>query len=200
MVKPEIVRMSELPEKKEERTKVIVMDRKMKRKVRHGEEEDIEAIAREEGILELDMDAPPEDSPEIPAAPGAIISGSILAAAIASDFGPTCTGGGIYLSDNKYRLYSDHEIKTVLTADLTDLEVWIAQFFDCDDFAQVVAGVLNHQLKGVPFGILWYKGNQTYHAVNCYYSSKGNMRVVEPQTDHVYTFDKTKYSPVLIVI
>lgn len=192
--------MSDLPKKKEEKLRVIVMDRKLKRKIRRGEEEDIAAIAQNEGVRELDIGDTPEDPEGIPAAPGAIISGATLASAIASDFGPTCGGGAVYLSDTKYKLYSDADINTVLTSDLTDLEVWISQYFDCDDFAQVVAGVVNSKLKGVPFGILWFKGQRIYHAVNCYYSPEGKMRVVEPQTDHVFTFDKTKYCPMLIVI
>ncbi len=196
--KPEIVRMSELPRKKEEKMKVVVMDKKLKRKLKHGEEEDISAIEREEEIPELEE--PSEESGGTPTAPISIISSDTLAAAIASDFGTTCKGGAVYLSDGKYKVYPDADIRTVLGADLTDSEAYVAQYFDCDDFAQVVSGAVNHKLKGVPFGILWFRGQGVFHAVNCYYSSSGKMKVVEPQTDHVYSFDKSKYCPMLVVI
>jgi len=47
--------------------------------------------------------------------------------------------------------------------------LWIEEYFDCDDFAQVVFGVVGWHLKGVPFGIIWYSDG-FYHAVNCFYS------------------------------
>ncbi len=199
----EIVKMSELPAEKEEKTRVIVMDKKLRRKIRPGEEEKLEEVAREEGVEEVDLDLK-----EPPAAPAgsATISGptlslSALASAIASDFGPVCGGGAVFLSDSFYFLYPDHEIAKVLSEDLTDLQMWISTYFDCDDFAQVVAGVVNQQLKGVAFGTLWFKGRYIYHAVNCFYShDQKKMKVVEPQTDRIYDFNKARYCPMLVVI
>lgn len=117
------------------------------------------------------------------------------------DFGSVCKGGAVYLSDGFYFLYPDKDVIKVLGEDLTDLQMWINTYFDCDDFAQVVAGVVNQQLKGIPFGTLWFKGSGIYHAVNCYYSKdQRKMKVVEPQTDGIYNFDKSKYCPMLVVI
>ena len=201
--KPEIVKMSKLPAKKEERTSVIVMDKKLRRKIRPGEEEKLEEVARKEGVEEVDLDL--EEPPAGPAG-SAIISGptvssSTLAYCIARDFGPVASGGKIFLSDAFYFLYPDNEIQKVLSEDLTDLQLWISTYFDCDDFAQVVAGILNQQLKGIPFGILWFRGRYIYHAVNCFYSwNQRKMKVVEPQTDAIYDFNKASYDPVLVVI
>jgi hypothetical protein len=199
----EIVKMSKLPAEREKKTRVVVMDKKLRRKIRPGEEEKLEEIAREEGVEEVNLDLL-----EPPAAPagsttisGPTISVSVLSAAIASDFGPVCSGGAIFLSDGFYFLYPDKDILKVLSEDLTDLQMWISTYFDCDDFAQVVAGLVNQQLKGAPFGTLWFKGPKIYHAINCFYSlEQKKMKVVEPQTDKIYDFNKIVYCPMLVVI
>ena len=195
--------MSKLPAEKEIKTRVIVMDKKLRRKVRSGEEEKLEEIAREEGVEEINLDL--KEPPAAPAGSttisGPTISVSDLSAAIASDFGPVCSGGAIFLSDGFYFLYPDKDIAKVLSEDLTDLQIWISTYFDCDDFAQVVAGLVNQQLKGIPFGTLWFKGSNIYHAINCFYSrEQRKMKVVEPQTDKIYDFNKSICCPMLVVI
>ena len=199
----EVMKMSELPEKKEEETRVIVMDKKLQRKITSGEEEKLDEIAKKEVVSEINLDL--EEPPAAPAGSttisGPTVSSKVLAEAIARDFGSVCSGGAIFLSDGFYFLYPDAEIRKVITEDLTDLQMWINTYFDCDDFAQVVAGVLNQQLKGVPFGTLWFKCPRIYHAVNCFYSSdQKKMKVVEPQTDAIYDFNKAKCCPMLVVI
>ena len=199
----EIVKMSELPAEKEKKTRVVVMDKKLRRKIRPGEEEKLEEIAREEGVEEVNLDL--KEPPAAPAGSttisGPTVSLSTLASAIASDFGSVCSGGAVFLADSYYFLYPDKEIGKVLNEDLTDLQMWISQYFDCDDFAQVVAGLVNQQLKGVPFGTLWFKGPGIYHAINCFYSQdQKKMKVVEPQTDKIYDFNKQKHCPMLVVI
>ena len=198
----EMVKMSAL-EGKEEKTRVIVMDKKMLRKIKPGDEEKLEEIAEAEGIMDVDLRLK-----EPPAAPsgsttisGSTISASTLSSYIVRDFGPVCRGGAVFLSDGFYFLYPDSEVQKVLSEDLTDLQMWISTYFDCDDFAQVVAGEMNNQLKGIPFGTLWFKGAGIYHAVNCYYSlNQRRMKVVEPQTDGIYNFDKSRFCPMLVVI
>lgn len=202
--RPEIVKVSGLPRaKKEERTRVMVMDNKLRRKVQPGEEQKLEEVAREAGVEEVDLDL--EEAPAGPAGSttisGQTISVSGLAYCIARDFGPVAPGGGIFLSDGFYFLYPDSQIQKVLSEDLTDLQLWIATYFDCDDFAQVVAGLVNKQLMGIPFGTLWFIGPGIYHAVNCFYSrEQRKMKIVEPQTDAIYDFNKARYDPVLVVL
>ena len=202
--RPEIVKVSGLSRaKKEEKARVMVMDQKLRRKVQPGEEEKLEEVAREAGVEEVDLGL--EEAPGGPAGSttisGATISVSSLAYYIARDFGPVAPGGAIFLSDSFYFLYPDSQIRKVLSEDLTDLQLWIAQYFDCDDFAQVVAGVVNKQLMGLPFGTLWFRGPGIYHAVNCFYSrEQRKMKIVEPQTDAIYDFNKARYDPVLVVL
>jgi len=194
----EIVKASELEEGVEEKSRVIVFDKKLKRKLRAGEEGKEDEIASAEGTLEIESASVPGGSTTIS---GPTLSSGELIKAIQSDFGPVCSGGAVFLSDGFYFLYPDNEIVKVLSEDLTDLQMWINTYFDCDDFAQVVAGVVNQNLKGIPFGTLWFKGPGIYHAVNCFYSrNQRKMKVVEPQTDGIYDFNKTKYCPMLVVI
>jgi len=193
----EEIKMSELPDEREERTRVIIMDKKLKRKVRPGEEERLDEIAAKEGVSEYGEDVPGGST----VISGPTISARELSAAITRDFGKCCKGGAIFMSDSYYFLYPDAEIEKVLSEDLTDLQMWINTYFDCDDFAQVVAGVVNQQLKGAPFGVLWFKCPNMYHAVNCFYSmNQRKMKVVEPQTDRIYDFDKRRCCPMLVVI
>jgi hypothetical protein len=199
----EIVKMSQLPDVRERTARVVMLDKKMKRRLTAGEEEKIEEIARAEGALEVDLDMrePPAGPAGSTTISGSTIAGSSLASVIARDFGGTCSGGAIFLSDGFYFLYHDADIQKVLSEDLTDLYMWINTYFDCDDFAQVVAGMVNRELKGAAFGTLWFKGPGIYHAVNCFYSwEQAKMKVVEPQTDAIYNFNKSTYCPMLVVI
>ena len=194
----EIVKASELEEGAEEKTRIIVLDKKMKRKLSPGEEGKQDEIASAEGTLEIESMLVPGGTTTIS---GPTLSYGELTKAIQRDFGPVCKGGAIFLSDGLYFMYPDHEIVKVLSEDLTDIQMWINTYFDCDDFAQVVAGIVNQYLKGIPFGTLWFKGPGIYHAVNCFYSkNQRKMKVVEPQTDGIYDFNKGKYCPILVVI
>lgn len=192
--KYELLSISQMPPEKEETTRVIVFDKKIKRKLMIGEEEKLDEIAGKEGLPE-----PFEPSGTFTIS-GPTISSSTLASTIIRDFGQVCRGGGIYMSDSKYCLYPDSEIKSSERRYGRSSSV-IENYFDCDDFAQVVAGIVNNVLKGIPFGVLWFRGPGVYHAVNCFYSmNQRKMKVVEPQTNRIYDFDKNRYCPMLVII
>lgn len=196
MQETRIIKTNELPSGKEEAVEAILLSNKLAGRVTPGREDNLEEIAAEYGFVSND---------EAPAGQtiisGPTVTASQLLQAIANDFGTPCSGGKIFLSDGFYFLYRMSEIQKVLSEDLTDVQMWINTYFDCDDFAQVVAGVINQQLKGIPFGTLWFKGPGIYHAVNCFYSlEEKKMKVVEPQTDHIYNFNKSKYCPMLVMI
>jgi len=196
MVDTRIVRASELPGGKEEVVEAIMLDRKIAGRVTAGREDNLEEIAEESGHV-ADADVPAGST----TISGQTLTADLLLQSIANDFGAPCSGGKIFLSDGFYFMYPTYEIQKVLNLDLTDVQMWINTYFDCDDFAQVVAGVVNQQLKGIPFGTLWFKGPGIYHAVNCFYSmEEKRMKVVEPQTDAIYNFNKSKYCPMLVVI
>jgi len=195
----EIIKVSDLPDKKEEKIKVLLLDKKLPRKVEPGEEDNVEDIAKADGTQDIDAESLEPGGTTVISGP--TVTKTEVLNAIARDFGRTCCGGLVIMSDGFYFLYRTREIEKVLSEDLTDVQMWINTYFDCDDFAQVVAGAINNQLKGIPFGTLWYKGPGVYHAVNCFYSrEEKKMKVVEPQTDRIYDFNKVKYCPMLVVI
>ena len=192
----EVVLSSEL-EGTEEKNQIIMLDQKIGRRIRVGEEGNQDQIAALEGVSGATLETPSGRT----IISGPTLSGGELARAINRDFGRLSKGGAIFLSDGFYFLYRDSDIRKVLSEDLTDLQMWINTYFDCDDFAEVVTGAVNRQLKGVPFGTLWFKGPGIYHAVNCFYSKEQRkMKVVAPQTDAIYDFDKSRYSPMLVLI
>lgn len=194
----EIRKTSELEDKVSEKMPVVVLDKKLGRKLRAGEETRLHELSGRTALIEADVLTPPAGGTTIS---GMTVDYSDIVNALYNDFGPVVTGGGVFLSDSFYFLYADADVQKVLSEDLTDLEMWINTYFDCDDFAQVVAGVMNHHLRGIPFGTLWFQGPGIYHAVNCFYSMNDKrMKVVEPQTDAIYYFNKSVYKPVLVVI
>ena len=202
-VRVEIVKMSELPPERQEITRVVIMDKHIRRKIRRGEELRLEEIAREEGVLEY-----PEVPVSVPEAAERMwgdkptLSSTDLWKAISRDFGSPCSGGHVFVSKNSYFLYTDAEIEKVLSDDLTDLHMWINTYFHSPDFSLVLAGAMKDKLKGVPFGVLWVRlARGAYHACNCYYSfNQKKMKVVEPQTDAIYDFPKARWCPMLVLI
>jgi hypothetical protein len=196
MTETKIIKVSDLPDEKETVVEAVLLNKKIAGRVTRGREDNLEEIAEEFGFV-ADEEAPAGQT----TISGHTVSASNVLNAIARDFGPPCSGGKVFMSDGFYFTYPYREIEKVLSEDLTDVQMWINTYFDCDDFAQVVAGVVNQQLKGIPFGTLWFKGPGIYHAVNCFYSrEEKKMKVVEPQTDHIYDFNKKRYCPMLVLI
>jgi len=203
-VSVEMVKMSELPPERQEKTRILLMDKHIKRKIKPGEELKLEDIAREEGVSEhtkMSIGSPKFADRMFGDKP--TLSSTTLKKAIINDFGSPCAGGRIFISKQFYFAYADVEIEKVISEDLTDLNMWVNTYFQSPDFSLVLAGVMKKKLKGVPFGILWvrYYERGSCHAINCYYSwSQKKMKVVEPQTDGIYDFNKEAYCPMLIIL
>jgi hypothetical protein len=115
--------------------------------------------------------------------------------AIKAALGPG--GYALHISDGSYTGYSIWELQEFMkNFDNTNLRVWIAEVFDCDDFAQVLQGHVNSFFPGIALGTLWYgdKAGTWGHAVNIFYDYVGNkVWLVEPQNDSFYEFDKNKW-------
>lgn len=122
--------------------------------------------------------------------------------AIQAALGPG--GYALHISDGSYTGYSIWELNEFLkNFDDTNLRVWIAETFDCDDFAQVVQGAVNSFFPGIAFGTIWYgpKDNSWGHAVNIFYSYSDNqIYLVEPQADAFYKFDKSQWNAWVVML
>jgi len=95
------------------------------------------------------------------------------------------------LADQSYLEADEDLIKTILGQDKTDLEQYVAEAFDCDDFAYRLMGVFHQNLRtaAMPIFITWVLIPQGGHAVLSYYS-KGRVKIIEPQTDEVFGVPK----------
>jgi hypothetical protein len=122
--------------------------------------------------------------------------------AIKTALGPG--GWQLWISDGSYTGYTIDELYLWLkNFDDTDLNVWIAEVFDCDDFAQSIQGAANKFFKGIALGTLWYgdKAGTWGHAVNIFYSYTHNKAfLLEPQNDTFYEFNQKDWAAWLVVI
>lgn len=119
--------------------------------------------------------------------------------AIRRDIGTS--GYSLHISDRSYTGYSIWEVyQFVKYYDNTDKMNYISEVFDCDDFAQVLQGNVNRVLRGIPFGTIWYYGNNWGHAVNIGYCHRQDkIYLIEPQNDTFYRFNKA-WRPGMIII
>jgi len=132
-----------------------------------------------------------------PNVPGVNVLNAIKAA-----LGPG--GYALHISDGSYTGYSVWELQEFMkNFDSTNLKVWVAETFDCDDFAQVLQGSVNGFFPGIAFGTIWYgpKDNSWGHAVNIFYSYTDNkVYLVEPQSDAFYEFNKASWNAWVVML
>jgi hypothetical protein len=100
--------------------------------------------------------------------------------------------GVFKMADQSYDEADEGAIQEILSKDLTDLEKYKAEQFDCDDFAFRLMGVFHQDLRtaAMPIFITWVGMPDGYgHAVLSYYC-KGSVKIIEPQNDDVYSVPK----------
>lgn len=95
-------------------------------------------------------------------------------------------GGVFQVADASYQEVDESVIKEILEKDKTDLEKYVAEDFDCDDFAFRLMGVFHQDLRtaAMPIFITWVMTPRGGHAVLSYY--KDNVSIIEPQTDYIF--------------
>ena len=111
-------------------------------------------------------------------------------------------GYDLHISDKSYTGYSIWEVQRFIKShDNTNHMRYISEVFDCDDFAQVLQGGVNRVMLGIPFGTIWYYGNNWGHAVNIGYCHRQDkIYLVEPQNDRFYRFNKRSWRAGMIII
>jgi hypothetical protein len=154
----------------------------------------------QKGVKVFDAEKTPQ--PEVPYGTKPNVPGMNVINAITAALG--AGGYALHISDGSYTGYTIWELNEFMkNFDNTDLRVWIAQVFDCDDFAQVLQGTVNSFFPGIAFGTIWY-GPKDYswgHAVNIFYSYTHNkVFLVEPQNDTFYEFNKTLWIPWMVIV
>ena len=99
--------------------------------------------------------------------------------------------GVFKLADQYYQVADESIILGILEKDKTDLEKYVAEDFDCDDFAFRLMGVFHQDKRTVamPIFITWVSMPEGGHAVLSYYKN-GKVHIIEPQNDEVYFVPK----------
>lgn len=130
------------------------------------------------------------------AASGMIVSSSSLDGMLRRILaGKLLVDPGIRFGDGSFYLPLLNEVEAILKASQSDRRTWLAERFDCDDFAYVLKGEMSvhaYETPGLKFGlcvgIVWgyFDWVQGYHAVNWFLDDQGVLRFVEPQTDQIY--------------
>lgn len=103
--------------------------------------------------------------------------------------------GVFKFADQYYQELDEELLLSFLKHDKTDLEKYVAEDFDCDDFTFRLYGLLHmdSRLAAMPIFITWVSwtsnGQRYGHAVISYYKD-GIVKIVEPQNDFVFSIPK----------
>ena len=99
----------------------------------------------------------------------------------------------LLISDTEYYCPPLAKAEQTITAGTLKHRQWIANRFDCDDFAHLLKAsfieetYLNEQLRAAYcFGIVWGFIGGKPHAINWMVNSDGRLRFVEPRNDEIF--------------
>ena len=88
----------------------------------------------------------------------------------------------IYLSDKVYLLCDNEDVAAFLAMDKTNRQEFVAEKYDCDDFAYRLMGQYSvPHWSDLALGLIW----TDKHAMNYYVDESGKLWYVEPQNDTV---------------
>lgn len=116
---------------------------------------------------------------------------------------------GIRFGDGSFYLPTIEEIQLILQSSELDRREWLAERFDCDDFAYVLKGEMSthaYQSDSLRYalcvGLVWgsFDWIDEYHAVNWFIESGGNLAFIEPQTDVIYEASHCKGQITLLLV
>lgn len=86
----------------------------------------------------------------------------------------------LFLSDNSYLLCRKSDIVSFLVRDKTNRQEYVAEKYDCDDFAYRLMGQITVPgWSDLAFGLVW----TDRHALNGYVGEDSELYFVEPQAD-----------------
>lgn len=105
--------------------------------------------------------------------------------------------GSIYCRDSKYRIYREVDIAFFLKKNKIDELVYVAQFFDCDDFQDALAGVMKVVFPGIALSeeIVTFTDKKGAHDLCGFINENEEFKYLEPQTDDRFKKPKN-YKPI----
>jgi len=93
----------------------------------------------------------------------------------------------LLLSDYMYKTTTLAEFDRFIKNDVTNNNIYVSEYYDCDDFSYSIMGHLSNQDWGcLTFGILWTSTPGGGHAVNCFIDKDRNVWILEPQDDSIF--------------
>lgn len=116
---------------------------------------------------------------------------------------------GIRFGDSAFYLPTADEVDTILAASRADRRRWLAERYDCDDFAYVLKGEMSAHAyasaelrHGLCVGIAWgdFDWVDGLHAVNWFIAADGVLRFIEPQTDRIHDVSACKGGISLLLV
>ncbi len=101
----------------------------------------------------------------------------------------------VRLSDKNYYLPHREDIKRIIRTNQINRRKWIAEKFDCDDFAMLLkAAVIEDQWRRgkrrypTAFGLLYgTRLKEGHHAFNIVVTSDKRVQFIEPQNDEMFS-------------
>jgi len=92
------------------------------------------------------------------------------------------------LVDADYKTTTVTEFKRFIKHNKVDMEQYVSEYFDCDDFSFALKGAISNPDWGaLTFGIVFaYPPRGGAHALNFFIDNEGIFWLVEPQTDKVF--------------
>ena len=90
-------------------------------------------------------------------------------------------GMEIFALDNKYQVTTQKDMKKIIDCDWTDNKKYVAEKYDCDNFAFSFKAMVDRRFGVNNVGlVIDYSGG---HAYNIIVFNDGSVRLFEPQTD-----------------
>ena len=132
---------------------------------------------------------------------GAEVTMNDISLALVSQLGGV--QNSIYL-DGKYKTKSFDEIAQIIYENKGDKEIYVSDYYDCDDFAIALFGHFKSkpETSHIPFGLCFVKTSASPHAINIFYADDGKLYMVEPQTDEIWLVGSSHsdYDPYFVMI
>lgn len=103
-----------------------------------------------------------------------------------------------YLLDERYKTTSIEEFKLFLERDMSNIRLFIRDYYDCDNFAFKLRDSIKQRFPSFAIGIVIGLN----HAYNVFIDKNGKAWFIEPQSDKIFSYTKlpTKYKPIELII
>ena len=96
-------------------------------------------------------------------------------------------------ADQYYQPVNETLIKLILDNDNTNLQHYVSEDFDCDDFTFRLMGIFsqNTETAAMPIFIIWLLlPDGQGHAMISYVTNNGIVKLIEPQNDQIFSVPK----------